>query len=178
MVGEGRVDPAGFRMPEEIEGVHRSARPTRRGVSEPSDQGVVAGFTLGAFRRPLASRHAVRHEDRRRPPGRPGRVAEDERDGSSCQRNRRNRARVVGQPVGFANSSWLPPTAIWLGSALLLSSSREGCLLWSFEYLAVRNLFALVWLRRDHVARRSWRSWCCGTSWRSCGATLSGRGYL
>src|SRR5215207_1353260 len=94
---------------------------------------------------------------------------------------------VVGQPVGFANSSWLPPTAIWLGSALLLSSSREGCLLWSFEYLAVRNLFALVWLRRDHVARRSWRSWCCGTSWRSwccgtswrsCGATLSGRGYL
>jgi putative transposase len=29
---------------------------------------------------------------------------------------------------------------------LLLSWSREGCLLWSFVYLVVRNLFALVWL--------------------------------
>jgi putative transposase len=28
----------------------------------------------------------------------------------------------------------------------LLSRLREGCLLWSFAYLAVRNLFALVWL--------------------------------
>jgi putative transposase len=28
----------------------------------------------------------------------------------------------------------------------MLSRSREGCLLWSFAYLAVRNLFALVWL--------------------------------
>jgi putative transposase len=28
----------------------------------------------------------------------------------------------------------------------LLSSLREGCLLWSFAYFAVRNLFALVWL--------------------------------
>ena len=28
----------------------------------------------------------------------------------------------------------------------LLSWSREGCLLWSFVYLVVRNLFALVWL--------------------------------
>jgi hypothetical protein len=27
-----------------------------------------------------------------------------------------------------------------------LSWSREGCLLWSFVYLVVRNLFALVWL--------------------------------
>jgi hypothetical protein len=31
-------------------------------------------------------------------------------------------------------------------SAFSLSRSREGCLLWSFAYLAVRNLFALVWL--------------------------------
>jgi putative transposase len=30
--------------------------------------------------------------------------------------------------------------------ALLLSRSREGFLLWSFVYLAVRNLYALVWL--------------------------------
>jgi putative transposase len=28
----------------------------------------------------------------------------------------------------------------------LLSRLREGCLLWSFAYLAVRNLFMLVWL--------------------------------
>jgi hypothetical protein len=28
----------------------------------------------------------------------------------------------------------------------LLSMSREGRLLWSFAYFAVRNLFALVWL--------------------------------
>jgi hypothetical protein len=28
----------------------------------------------------------------------------------------------------------------------LLSSSREGYLVWSFAYLAVQNLFALVWL--------------------------------
>src|SRR5438046_9773887 len=32
-----------------------------------------------------------------------------------------------------------------LGSSLL-PCSREGCLLWSFVYLVVRNLFALVWL--------------------------------
>lgn len=25
-------------------------------------------------------------------------------------------------------------------------TAREGCLLWSFVYLVVRNLFALVWL--------------------------------
>jgi putative transposase len=34
----------------------------------------------------------------------------------------------------------------WLGSALVPSRVKEGCLLWSFVYLAVRNLFALVWL--------------------------------
>jgi len=28
----------------------------------------------------------------------------------------------------------------------LLSVSREGWVLWSFAYLAVRNLFTLVWL--------------------------------
>ncbi len=32
-----------------------------------------------------------------------------------------------------------------VGSALV-PWSREGCLLWSFVYLVVRNLFALVWL--------------------------------
>jgi putative transposase len=54
--------------------------------------------------------------------------------------------RRSGRPVGFANSSGLSTRATWLGSALLLSSLREGCLLWSFAYLAVRNVFALVWL--------------------------------
>src|ERR687884_1817691 len=39
-----------------------------------------------------------------------------------------------------------PPTAIWLGSGRLLSLSTEGRLLWSFLYLVVRHLFALVWL--------------------------------
>jgi putative transposase len=48
--------------------------------------------------------------------------------------------------VGFANSSGSSATATWLGSALLLSCSREGRLLWSLAYLVVRNLFALVWL--------------------------------
>jgi hypothetical protein len=28
----------------------------------------------------------------------------------------------------------------------LLSFGAEGCVVWSFVYLAVRNLFALVWL--------------------------------
>src|SRR6266498_3381253 len=37
-------------------------------------------------------------------------------------------------------------TVAWLGSALLPSWLKEGCLLWSFAYLVVRNLFALVWL--------------------------------
>jgi hypothetical protein len=37
-------------------------------------------------------------------------------------------------------------TATWLGSALLPSWMKEGCLLWSFAHLVVRNLFALVWL--------------------------------
>jgi putative transposase len=37
-------------------------------------------------------------------------------------------------------------TATGLGSALLLSYWREGWLVWSFAYLAVRNLVALVWL--------------------------------
>src|SRR5207253_2584765 len=48
-------------------------------------------------------------------------------------------------PVGFANSSAARWASGPLGS-LLLSWSREGCLLWSFVYLVVRNLFALVWL--------------------------------
>ena len=39
-----------------------------------------------------------------------------------------------------------PPTAIWQGSALCCRGRGEGCLLWSFAYLAVRNVFALVWL--------------------------------
>src|SRR6266542_2492432 len=37
-------------------------------------------------------------------------------------------------------------TVAWLGSALVPSWLKEGCLLWSFMYLVVRNLFALVWL--------------------------------
>jgi hypothetical protein len=48
--------------------------------------------------------------------------------------------------VGFANSSAASlELSGSLGSALLLWS-REACLLWSFAYLVVRNLFALVWL--------------------------------
>jgi hypothetical protein len=50
------------------------------------------------------------------------------------------------QRVGFANSSASSPAITWLGSALLPSWLKEGCLLWSFAYLVVRNLFALVWL--------------------------------
>jgi hypothetical protein len=50
------------------------------------------------------------------------------------------------EPVGFENSSASFTTATWLGSGLLLSVSREDCLLWSFAYFAVRNLFTLVWL--------------------------------
>src|SRR5205814_2990024 len=47
--------------------------------------------------------------------------------------------------VGFANSSAALRASSSLCSALV-SWSREGCLLWSFVYLVVRNLFALVWL--------------------------------
>jgi hypothetical protein len=48
--------------------------------------------------------------------------------------------------VGFANASAASlELSGSLGSALLLGS-REACLLWSFAYLVVRNLFALVWL--------------------------------
>jgi hypothetical protein len=48
--------------------------------------------------------------------------------------------------VGFANSSRLSAHVDVARFSALLSSSREGCLVWSFAYLAVRNLFALVWL--------------------------------
>src|SRR6266511_4267286 len=48
-------------------------------------------------------------------------------------------------PVGFANSSG-PSFASGSLVSGLLSWSKEGCLLWSFVYLVVRNLFALVWL--------------------------------
>jgi putative transposase len=51
-----------------------------------------------------------------------------------------------GTPVGFANSS----AALWRAGlarfGVLLPWSKEGYLLWSFVYLVVRNLFALVWL--------------------------------
>ncbi len=60
-----------------------------------------------------------------------------------------DRARALDR-VGFANSS----AVLWsvrLGRfGALLLWSREGRLLWSFVYLIVRNLFALVWL----LARR------------------------
>jgi hypothetical protein len=38
------------------------------------------------------------------------------------------------------------PAASWLGSVFVPLSLREGCLLWSFAYIAGRDLFALVWL--------------------------------
>jgi hypothetical protein len=40
----------------------------------------------------------------------------------------------------------LCPAASWLGSALFAVVGEEGCLVWSFVYLAVRNLCALIWL--------------------------------
>src|SRR5436189_72629 len=49
------------------------------------------------------------------------------------------------ESVRFVANAALTPRSYWLGSALV-PWSREGCLLWSFVYLVVRNLFALVWL--------------------------------
>jgi putative transposase len=49
-------------------------------------------------------------------------------------------------PVGFANSSGSPPTASLARFSALAVVVGEGRLVWSFAYLAVRNLFALVWL--------------------------------
>src|SRR6266700_6848681 len=46
---------------------------------------------------------------------------------------------------GSQTRPWLPGVAGLAVRALVLWS-REGCLLWSFVYLVVRNLFALVWL--------------------------------
>lgn len=40
-------------------------------------------------------------------------------------------------------------------------------MLWSFAYLVIRNLFALVWLLGRPRRSRSWRSSSCATSWRS-----------
>ena len=52
-----------------------------------------------------------------------------------------------GGRVGFANSSAALRAPGSLGSALFPCSRFEGGLLvWSFVYLVVRNLFALVWL--------------------------------
>jgi len=56
----------------------------------------------------------------------------------------RHQLRVL-ERVGFANSSG-PSLASGSLVSGLLSWSKEGCLLWSFVYLVVRNLFALVWL--------------------------------
>ena len=61
---------------------------------------------------------------------------------------RRFRARE--DPVGFANSSGSCDYGHPARFGALDVVSRRGCLLWSFAYLAVRNLFALVWL----LARR------------------------
>jgi hypothetical protein len=44
-----------------------------------------------------------------------------------------------GGVQGSQTRSGCSPTAGWLGSALSLSWSSEGCALWSFAYLAVRN---------------------------------------
>jgi hypothetical protein len=38
------------------------------------------------------------------------------------------------------------PAAGWLGSLFVPLSVGEGCLPWSFAYLAGRDLFALAWL--------------------------------
>jgi hypothetical protein len=37
-------------------------------------------------------------------------------------------------------------------------------LIWSFLYLVVRNLFALVWLLARPRRSKELRSWFCGTS--------------
>jgi putative transposase len=50
------------------------------------------------------------------------------------------------EPVGFANSSTALSRATSSLGSVLLPWSKEGRLLWSFVYLVVRNLFALVWL--------------------------------
>jgi hypothetical protein len=48
--------------------------------------------------------------------------------------------------VGFANSPRSSPTASLARFSSLAVVVKEGCLLWSFAYLGVPNLFALVWL--------------------------------
>jgi len=48
-------------------------------------------------------------------------------------------------PSGSQSRTRLSGASSSLGSALV-SSSEGGCVLWSFVYLVVRNLFALVWL--------------------------------
>jgi hypothetical protein len=48
--------------------------------------------------------------------------------------------------VGFANSPASSPAASLARLSALAVVVKEGCLLWSFAYLGVGNLFALVWL--------------------------------
>ena len=64
-------------------------------------------------------------------------------------------------------------TATGLGSALLLSYWREGWLVWSFAYLAVRNLFAVVWLLARPCGSKEPEIWCCAMNSRCCVGKLA-----
>jgi len=49
-------------------------------------------------------------------------------------------------------------------------------LLWSFAYLVVRNLFALVWLLGRPRGSKELEILVLGTSWLFCGGSRLGRG--
>src|SRR5919197_3287103 len=62
---------------------------------------------------------------------------------SASRRSPPAKPRRVRKLVRGSRSGWQR----WSAASALSPSSREGsCLLWSFLYLVVRNLFALVWL--------------------------------
>src|SRR6266536_5782806 len=80
----------------------------------------------------------------------------------SVRKQVRSRPAPVRRSSLFANSARLFRPGCLAGFSALLLSSREDCLVWSFVYLAVRNVFTLVWLlARPRRSKGALRSWCC-----------------